>query len=452
MNPMSIVMVHPDASAASVKTCNLASLVTSRGGSTIPFSSIDHFNPAPAILIVEAAAWPEWPVTVRTLRQRWPSAAAMAVFQNNPVKPEALSMLDDFLCEPVRETELAARLQRLLTNRPILQDCADLESFKAEHQLTSLVGGSASFASAVRKIPLLARVDATVLITGETGTGKELFARALHYTGPRRNGPFVPCNCGALPDHLLENELFGHAAGAYTDARSEQKGLLAIADGGTLLLDEIDSLSLCGQAKLLRFLQDREYRPLGSDRTRRANVRVLASTNRRLSELVERRQIREDLFHRLNVLQFHVPPLRERESDVLLLSQVFLRRACAQIHRPLPRFTADAMEAMRRYTWPGNVRELESIVQRVVVLCTSTVIEASDIGLTAGSSVRESSLVRFDQAKRQTIEGFERNYVVRVLSEAAGNVSRAARLAGTERRTFQRLMRKHALRPTSFLS
>ena len=340
-------------------------------------------------MILEAAGWPHFSVAVRCLRKCWPGAPALAVFDHEPAEKleheTLLWGLDDFLYEPVRTAELLARMQRLLPASDHSRGEQSLEVFKAEHHLTSLAGSAESFELALRKIPLLARSDATVLITGETGSGKELVARALHYAGPRASGPFVPCNCGALPDHLIENELFGHVPGAYTDARAEQKGLLSIADGGTLFLDEINSLSLHGQAKLLRFLQDREYRPLGSQQTRRANVRILAATNVDLGELLRTQRFRGDLFHRLNVLQLNVPALRERAEDIPILAYLFLRRHCTNLERPVARFSPEALGALSRYEWPGNVRELESVVQRAVVLASSSVLSAADLGLPGGT-------------------------------------------------------------------
>jgi len=283
-----------------------------------------------------------------------------------------------------------------------------------------------------------------LISSGETGTGKELVARALHYGGPRRNAPFVPCNCGAVPDHLFENELFGHASGAYTDARADQKGLLAIANGGTLFLDEVDSLSPSGQVKLLRLLQDRQYRPLGSAQTCQADVRIVAATNANLTELVKRKLFREDLFHRINVLQLHLPPLRERASDIGGLAQTFLRRFSAQLGRPTLRINSDGFLVLKSYHWPGNVRELESVIQRAAILTESSLIGAADLAI-PGTDTRPNPVAGFEQAKRQAIDGFERDYLKQVLEEVEGNVSRAARQAGKDRRTFQRLIRKYNL-------
>jgi DNA-binding NtrC family response regulator len=402
---------------------------------------------SPRAAILEAAYWPQWQEALQALRSRWRNTPLVGIFGEDAIGCESLRNalsqgLDDFICTPVRLTELLARLDRLLGQVATPSTNPAIQAFKLQHQLENLLGESEIFADVVRKIPLLATVDATVLITGETGTGKELVARGLHYSGHRRNGPFVPCNCGALPDHLLENELFGHVPGAYTDARTEQKGLLAIADGGTLFLDEIEGLSLNAQVKLLRLLQDREYRPLGSAQTQHADIRIIGATNVRLPELLKQKLFREDLFHRLNVLQLNVPPLRERTGDVAELALAFLHRLRKQMNRPALKFSEEAFNALLSYTWPGNVRELESVVQRAVVLAISNNIELADLELPMSES-RKVAGTNFGSAKRQAINGFEREYLVQLLEESDGNVSRAAKNAGKDRRSFQRLLRKH---------
>ncbi|KAA0242848.1 MAG: sigma-54-dependent Fis family transcriptional regulator [Candidatus Brocadia sp. AMX2] len=231
----------------------------------------------------------------------------------------------------------------------------------------------------IEKIPSLAWSDATVMIYGETGTGKELIARAIHYNSHRHGKPFIPVNCGALPDHLIENELFGHAKGAFTDASTAEKGLIAEAEGGALFLDEVDTLSSSAQIKLLRFLQDKEYRHLGSSKSRGADVRVIAATNSNLWYLVETKRFREDLYYRLNVLSVTLPPLRERVSDIPLLAAHFLTRYAKQNRRGLLHLSGDAMQKLIHYPWSGNVRELEGVIQRAAVLCASSVLEPEDI-------------------------------------------------------------------------
>jgi DNA-binding NtrC family response regulator len=288
---------------------------------------------------------------------------------------------------------------------------------------------------------------ATVLIGGETGVGKELFARAIHYNGERRSRPFIPINCSALPDHLFENEVFGHARGAYTDAGSAEKGLLGEAEGGTVFFDEIDTLAPSSQAKLLRLLQDREYRPLGSSKSLVADTRVIAATNMDLRELVAEHRFREDLFHRLNVLSLRVPPLRDRLADIPLLATHFLGRYAAQYNRGNLRFSPSALRKMLSYSWPGNVREMEGLLHRAVVFGTGGTVEASDIELPMAAGAARAPAA---SAKDDAMGEFERGYLVNLLAEHHGNVSHSARAAGKDRRTFQRLLRKHGIERLAF--
>ena len=312
----------------------------------------------------------------------------------------------------------------------------------------SLIGVSKPFKALMSKIPLLSVSVATVLIYGETGTGKDLFARAMHYQSRRRDKPFVPVNCAAIPDQLIENELFGHSKGAFTDAAIEYKGLLAEAEGGTLFLDEVNSLSLSAQGKLLRFLQTRECRPLGSTKARTIDVRIIAATNADLKELVRERLFREDLFHRLNVLSLFIPPLRERPEDIPALAHHFIKVYSAQYAREI-QGEASALGKLMTYDWPGNVRELEAVIHRGVVLSSSSLLGPDDLELPETKPQQrpdeQIDHEHFQVAKSKAIEQFEREYLTTVLATYHGNVSHAARSAGTERRAFQRLLRKHGL-------
>lgn len=324
----------------------------------------------------------------------------------------------------------------------------------------NLHGESLAFCSALALLHRCARVDATVLVCGETGTGKELAARAIHYLSPRRHGPFVPINCGALPDSILEAELFGHTRGAFTDAKSDSLGVIGQAHGGTLFLDEIDSLSLRAQAAILRFAQDRSYRPLGSPQIRHADVRIVAATNADLACLAERGQFRQDLLYRLNILNVALPPLRERQGDVLLLARAFVQRLVRQYGsqpRALSERSTDWLRQPR--AWPGNVRELEHLIHRSFLLCngaqvelhgatsqeTSTAEPAGSPHDAAVDAANAPTMAAFAQAKAEAIEAFERRYLLAVLSQAGGNLSLAARLAGKERSRFCQLVRKHGL-------
>jgi len=322
----------------------------------------------------------------------------------------------------------------------------------------NLLGESPAFLQLLAHIERFARCDATVLIDGETGTGKELTARAIHYLSARSEGPFVPINCGSLPDTLIGSELFGHSRGAFTDAREARQGLIAQAEGGTLFLDELETLSAHGQVALLRFLQDHEYRPLGAARSLAANVRVIGATNADLEQLSVNGHFRRDLLYRLNVLTVDVPPLREREDDALLLAQAFLQKLCARYQTPERSFHPEAIDALRAYHWPGNIRELENLIHRDLLLADVPELVLAALPRSAPAERRAilrrradtpraapagAAGVVFREAKARAIAEFEREYIRDLLRQSSGNVSLAARLAGKERSRFNRLVRKY---------
>jgi two-component system response regulator AtoC len=257
-------------------------------------------------------------------------------------------------------------------------------------------------------------------------------------------------NCGALPDHLFENELFGHAKGAFTDASSAEKGLIAEAEGGTLFLDEIDTLSHAGQVKLLRFLQDGEYRPVGSAPSVHADVRIIAATNTDLLQRIEGKQFREDLYYRLNALSLHVPSLRERIEDVVPLTAHFLERYAREQGNEAHGISRAAIDKLMGYTWPGNVRELESVIKRALTFARSPELQTEDIELPLAPGPASGPTESLREAKNKAILTFERRYVASLLVRYRGNVTHAAKAAGKERRSFQRLLRKHNLHRQSF--
>ena len=324
--------------------------------------------------------------------------------------------------------------------------------------VTNLIGCSPAFAEAIELIRHIAETDAPVLLEGETGTGKEVAARAIHYSGRRQDRAFVAVNCGALPEHLIENELFGHARGAYTDARAPQTGLVALADGGTLFLDEVESLCPRGQVALLRFLQDLRYRPLGAQREEHADVRIIAATNVSLWEMVLARQFRSDLYYRLQILFLRLPPLRERSGDAGVLASHFVNVFGARYGWPPRRLAWESIAALERYHWPGNVRELENLVHRALLLTSAPVVSVPQQWL-----VDDPAAVRtpppaadcFDlslmEAKARVLDQFERVYLSRALAQAGGNVSDAARRSGKERRAFGKLLKKHRIDKRMFL-
>jgi two-component system, NtrC family, response regulator GlrR len=327
-----------------------------------------------------------------------------------------------------------------------------MQSFEELH----LVGRAPAFLDSLRLIRRFAESDLTVLVLGETGTGKELAARAIHYLGRRRDRPFVPINCGAIPDSLVENELFGHARGAFTDGREGAPGLIADAEGGTLFLDEVETLSPKAQVALLRFLQDGIYRPLGARVPVKGNVHVVAASNLDLAALVEKGEFRRDLMYRLQIGALRMPPLRERRSDIAVLAQHFVRKLCRQYGRPERSLDAAALAVLERHDWPGNVRELENVIHRQFVLSDSTVMPIDEACLRASGDpppAPEAAVpyeIGFRRAKERVIEAFERDYVRWALEETGGNVSAAARRSEKERRTFGKLLKKYGIDRRSY--
>jgi DNA-binding NtrC family response regulator len=342
----------------------------------------------------------------------------------------------DFITAPLTPNNIVPRVRRLLAQNEVFLP----ENLSAEHKL---VGHSPAFVSEINKIPLVAKCDAGVMISGETGTGKELCARAIHNLSPRSGQPFIPVNCGAIPVELAENELFGHERGAYTGAGSAQPGLIQEADGGTLFLDEIDSLPLLAQVKLLRFLQEREFRPLGSTKTRHADVRVVTATNVNFEKAIKKGKLRQDLYYRLNVIPITLPPLRDRIEDIQLLADYFRAKFALDFNKHVTSFSSNALQKLLLHDWPGNVRELEHVVQRAVALCHLSIIRAEDIQLSAFSTspVFES----FKRAKDRAVSQFERNYLQSLLLAYQGNITKAAEAAQKDRRAFWELMRKHRI-------
>lgn len=333
-----------------------------------------------------------------------------------------------------------------------------------ERAQSHLVGRSPLFRAAMHLLERLAGCEVAVLLRGETGTGKELAARAIHYLSARRDQPFIPVNCGAIPDLLVESELFGHVRGAFTDAREVQIGLVVQADRGTLFLDEVDSLSAKAQIALLRFLEDGSFRPLGAKGFARSAARIIAATNADLEAMVDSGAFRRDLFFRLSIVPVFLPPLRDRAGDVSLLADVFLRSLADQHGGGPRRIDAESLRRLERHDWPGNVRELFNVIQRAFLLadanCISLSCEAMGSRANQDNETRGESAPRtdvaamptsFQRARAQALAEFERCFVRRALAESAGNVSLAARRAGKERRSFGRLLKKYGIDRTVYV-
>jgi DNA-binding NtrC family response regulator len=311
----------------------------------------------------------------------------------------------------------------------------------------NLLGASRCFRQAMDHLILFAKTDVTILIEGETGTGKELAARAAHEFSDRKGKPFIPVNCGALPGELAESELFGCERGAYTDAKQARRGLVMEANNGTLFLDEVEAMPLRVQVALLRFLQDHSFRQVGSTTTQYSNVRVIAATNISLEELEKNTVFRSDLIFRLKVLSVHLPPLRERGDDVLILAKVLLHRYSKQYSIPEPSISFETKSWFKRYHWPGNVRELENTLLRGLFLCKGGVLDIPppDRCIAKIEDNHISLDLNFSDAKAAVIANFEFCYLTNVLHHAEGNVTQAARISGTERSAFRKLLRRNNL-------
>jgi len=348
----------------------------------------------------------------------------------------------DFLVKPVETDALDVALTRAVQHRALREELRRLRALVGEVDSETLIGESACMRSLRDLVAKVAASDATVLVSGETGSGKEVVARAIHAASPRASGPFVAVNCAAIPETLLESELFGHVRGSFTDARRDRTGLFLQANGGTLFLDEIGDLPLPLQPKLLRVLVERSVRPLGADHELPFDARVITATHRDLRAAVEEGHFREDLFFRLEVLTVEVPPLRARGADVLLLAQRSLERA-ARTGRRVVGLTPAAAERLLAYAWPGNVRELENAIERAVALASWEQIVVEDLPARIREYRSSDVLVASqDPSELVTLEEVERRYMLRVLDSVGGNKTLAARILGLDRRTLYRKLER----------
>jgi two-component system, NtrC family, response regulator AtoC len=298
---------------------------------------------------------------------------------------------------------------------------------------TEIIGATPKMVDIYKKVAKIARIESPVLVVGESGSGKELVARAIHVNSNRAAASFIVINCGAVPETLLESELYGHERGSFTGATGQRKGLLESASGGTLFLDEISETSLSFQVKLLRVIQEHEIRRVGSNETVKVNVRLVAATNRDLREMVRANRFREDLFHRLNVFTIALPPLRERTPDIPLLASYFLKIFTVK-HGKTVRLAADAVEAMKRYSWPGNVRELQNMLERAITFNDTGVIQADELEF--GESGEAASEAADVDASGGSLDQMEKDHIIKVLKETGGNKKKAAEILGIERRTL----------------
>ena len=344
----------------------------------------------------------------------------------------------DYITKPFNMDALVLAVDKALEERGLRHEVARLQrEVERPYRFDNIIGRSPQMQEVFTLIRRLSASAVNVLITGESGTGKELVARAIHYNSPRAKRPFVAVNCAAIPDQLLESELFGYKRGAFTDARTDRAGLFVEADGGTLFLDEIGDLSPALQAKLLRVLAEREIRPLGAARPEKVDVRVISATHKDLEHGMRAGTFREDLYYRLNVLQIHLPALRDRAEDILPLCEHFLSRAAERSGKRITGLSQQANKLLLGHAFPGNVRELENVIERAVALCEGTQVTPQDLP-TAVRDRKSSDLVGFALQRNMTLADLEREYILRVMKEESGNKTRAAQRLGLDRKTLYR--------------
>lgn len=350
----------------------------------------------------------------------------------------------DFLEKPLSLEKISVAVKNALDHRRL---ALENRSFRADRDSRyRIIGGSVSMKALRQQLALMAGTNGRVLIYGESGTGKELVAHAIHAQSPRVNEPFVEVNCAAIPEELIESELFGHIKGSFTGAVEDKTGKFQKADSGTLFLDEVGDMSLRTQAKVLRALEEQRFEPVGAAQSAQVDVRVVAATNKHLEDEIERGNFREDLFYRLNVIPFFVPPLRDRREDIPLLADHFLREFTTAYGRRPKELTAEAYRALTDHHWPGNVRELKNLIERIVILNPQVRVDARHIPLTPARRSSDGSQGRFGSLQ-EVREAVEREYILKKLEEANGNVTRTAELLGLERSNLYRKMKTLGIGP-----
>ena len=379
-------------------------------------------------------------------------AMMVTAFASTQTAVEAMRLgACDYLSKPFDVDELRMKVREKLESRDLRQENVLLKrALGARHEFSNIIGRSEPMLGVFKLIQTIARTTSTVLVTGESGTGKELVARAIHFNSLRRDRPFVALNCAALPDTLLESELFGHMRGAFTGADSNKKGLIELAEHGTIFLDEIGEMSPSVQVKVLRVLQDRRFRRLGGLEEIEADIRIIAATNQDLSKGVADGKFREDLFYRINVIPIHLPPLRARQEDIPLLAEHFLSKYRTQMDRQITGISGEAMEYLTAYDWPGNIRELENVIEHAVALEQARVILPGSLPDAIRSDPPKSAAVLalpesgFDLEEH--VQGIERDYLAQALQKAGGVQVRAAELLGMSFRSFRYYAKKYNLR------
>ncbi len=345
----------------------------------------------------------------------------------------------DYITKPFQIDEMVLTVKKALETRLLRREVVRLKKeVESRYHFHNLVGRSPSMQKIYDLIERISDSTSNVLITGESGTGKELVAKAIHYNGVRKEGPFVAINCAAIPETLLESELFGYKKGAFTDAKLDKKGLMIEAAEGTLFLDEVTEMTPMLQAKILRAIEEREIRPLGDMKSYPVDVRIISASNRDMTDLIHQGRFREDLYYRLKVIDIELPPLRERKEDIPLLVEHFIGRLGSRSNRKLSGISEEALRLLIGYPWPGNVRELENIIQRAIALCLHDVILPEDLPPSRLQEKVEDNLLEKGLHIRYTLDQLEKQYIKKVLLEVGGNKSKAAEILGLDRKTLYR--------------
>lgn len=365
----------------------------------------------------------------------------------------------DFITKPFDHEALLLRLEKALERSSLLQENLRLkQADESPHRFQGLVGKSAAMRRVFETIRMVANTDLTVLVTGESGTGKDLTARAVHKLSNRRDRSFVAVNCPTVPENILESELFGYKKGAFTHATQNKIGLFQEADGGSIFLDEIGDVSPPIQTKLLRVLQEKEIKPLGDTRTITVDVRIISSTNQDLKEKIRKGEFREDFFYRLNVLPIQLPSLRERREDIPLIADHLMAKHCAKLNKPLKVLSPELLESFQERNWDGNVRELENVIVQGILFSTTETIRPRDIGLTPGGVSKPCpgevtyEDLPYKDAKEAVLQRFNAAYIGGLLEQTGGNVTQAAKQCGLERQSLQQIMRRYDIKGDDFRS
>ena len=425
--------------------------------------AFDKMKESPFDIIITDLTMPEIDgmEVLRTFRKEYPDAIVIMItgFSTVETAVEAMKLgAFDYIPKPFTPDEVSIVVKKAIEQKSLLLENIYLrQELQEKYGFHNIVGKSKNMQEIYRIIAKVAMTDSTVLIYGQSGTGKEIIARAIHFNSPRREKQFVPVDCAVLSENLLESELFGHVRGSFTGAISTKPGLFEVADGGTVFLDEVGNISLAIQAKLLRVLQEREFTPVGGTKTKKVDIRLIAATNKDLEKLIKEETFREDLYYRLNIVPIYLPPLKERQDDIPLLSVHFLKKYAEEMGKTVKGFTPEAMEKLMRYPWPGNVRELENVIERTIVMIENDEMVRVEHLILPGQQEKQELSEHIPmtseelkeikkQIRERAVEEVEKAFVLSALERHHWNVTRAAEEVGMLRPNFQALMRKYNLR------